>query len=226
MTAPSGPRHASPHSLPGIAIDAVLFDFHGVLTDASPWGAFAAAGGDADPEAVLHVFMGDYGADTDHPWHQLERGEITMAEFGVGLIQRAADAGIELDFTALREYHAEMAVHPRMVETIAKLKADGYKTALVTNNIKEAGDEWRSLLDLDALFDAVVDSCVVGMRKPNPAIFLHALTQMGGVAPERAVFLDDHPVNVAGAERAGLRGILVEDVDAALEQLAALLSAS
>jgi epoxide hydrolase-like predicted phosphatase len=175
---------------------------------------------------VLELFVGDYGADTDHPWHQLERGEITMAEFGMGLVQRAADAGVELDFTALREYHAEMAAHPRMVETIAALKADGYKTALVTNNIKEAGDDWRALVDLDALFDAVVDSCVVGMRKPDPRIFLHALEQMGGVAPERAVFLDDHPLNIEGAERAGLRGIVVNDVDTALDELRALLTAS
>ena len=57
----------------------MLFDFHGVLTDASPWDAFAAAGGDADPAVVLELFVGDYGSDSDHPWHQLERGEITMS---------------------------------------------------------------------------------------------------------------------------------------------------
>jgi epoxide hydrolase-like predicted phosphatase len=193
-----------------------------VLTDASPWDAFARAGGDADPDVVLHLFVGDYGADGDHPWHQLERGEITMTEFGIGLLQRAADAGVELDFAALRSYHATMAAHPRMVETIAALRAEGYRTVLVTNNIKEAGDDWRSLVDLDALFDAVVDSCVVGMRKPDPAIFLHALEQVGS-APDRAVFLDDHPVNVAGAERAGLRAILVADTDAALDALDVLL---
>jgi epoxide hydrolase-like predicted phosphatase len=195
-----------------------------VLTDASPWDAFASAGGDADPKVVLELFVGDYGADTDHPWHQLERGEITMAEFGVGLVQRAADAGVELDFTALRSYHADMAAHPRMIETIAKLRADGYKTALVTNNIKEAGDDWRALVDLDALFDVVVDSCVVGMRKPDPRIFAHALGELGGVAADRAVFLDDHPVNVEGAQRAGMQGILVTDVDDAVDELHALLA--
>ncbi|MEY2568081.1 MAG: putative hydrolase of the superfamily [Actinomycetota bacterium] len=218
------PPTASRPRFSGITIDAVLFDFHGVLTDASPWDAFASAGGDADPKVVLELFVGDYGSDTDHPWHQLERGEITMAEFGLGLVQRASDAGIELDFTALRSYHAEMAAHPRMVETIATLRAEGYKTGLVTNNIREAGDDWRALVDLDALFDAVVDSCVVGMRKPDPRIFALALEQMGGVAPERAVFLDDHPANVEGANRAGVRGIVVNDVDDALDELHALLA--
>ena len=172
---------------------------------------------------MIELFVGDYAADTDHPWHQLERGEITMAEFGLGLVQRAADAGVELDFTALRSYHSEMAAHPRMVETIARLKAEGYRTALVTNNIREAGDDWRSLVDLDALFDAVVDSCVVGMRKPDPRIFAHALEQIG-VDPAAAVFLDDHPANVAGAREAGLHGILVVDVDVALAELDELLA--
>jgi epoxide hydrolase-like predicted phosphatase len=196
-----------------------------VLTDASPWDAFARAGGDADPAVVLELFVGDYGSDTDHPWHQLERGEITMADFGLGLVQRAADAGVELDFTALRSYHADMAAHTRMIETVIQLRRDGFRTGLVTNNIREAGDNWRALVDLDALFDAVVDSCVVGMRKPDPRIFLHALEQMGGVAPERAVFLDDHPANLDGARRAGLQGILVQDVDAAIDELHALLHA-
>jgi epoxide hydrolase-like predicted phosphatase len=194
-----------------------------VLTDASPWDAFAAAGGDADPKLVLELFVGDYASDSDHPWHQLERGEITMADFGMGLVQRAADAGVELDFTALREYHSEMAAHPSMVAAIADLKARGYKTGLVTNNIKEAGDEWRALVDLDALFDVVVDSCVVGMRKPDPRIFAHALAAVGSDAGS-ALFLDDHPANVAGAERAGLRGLLVDDVDVAVADLQALLA--
>jgi epoxide hydrolase-like predicted phosphatase len=194
-----------------------------VLTNASPWDAFATAGGDADPKVVLELFVGDYASESDHPWHQLERGEITMAEFGAGLIERAAAAGVELDFTALRSYHQEMAAQPRVVSAIAALKDKGYKTGLVTNNIKEAGDDWRGLVDLDALFDVVVDSCVVGMRKPDARIFLHALEQVGS-EPDRAVFLDDHPANVDGAKRAGLHGILVEDVDTALDELERLLA--
>ncbi len=51
------------------------------------------------------------------------------------------------------------------------------------------------------------------MRKPNPAIFLHALELLGGVAPDRAVFLDDAAGNVVGAQAAGLHGILVDAAD-------------
>jgi HAD superfamily hydrolase (TIGR01509 family) len=61
------------------------------------------------------------------------------------------------------------------------------------------------------------------MRKPNPAIFHHALALLGGIAPEAAVFLDDSSGNVIGAQRAGLQAILVQDPDAALKELDLLL---
>ena len=87
------------------------------------------------------------------------------------------------------------------------------------------GDGWRSMLPVDELFDAVIDSAHVGMRKPDPRIFALALHQLGGIAPDKAVFLDDFHGNVAAAERIGLRGILVEDdFRPALEALRALLA--
>jgi HAD superfamily hydrolase (TIGR01509 family) len=70
----------------------------------------------------------------------------------------------------------------------------------------------------------IVDSSDVGVRKPNPAIFAIALDRLGGVAPSAAVFLDDAPGNVAGAQAAGLHAILVEDVAGALVELDALLA--
>ena len=76
------------------------------------------------------------------------------------------------------------------------------------------------------VFDVVVISGEVGMRKPNPAIFLHALELLGGVEPAASVFLDDAAGNVAGAQRAGLHGILVDatDPEPALAELDALLA--
>ena len=70
-----------------------------------------------------------------------------------------------------------------------RLRAAGVRTALVTNNAAEFAATWRPLLPLGELFDAVVDSSEVGLRKPDPRIFRHALARLGGVAPERAVFL-------------------------------------
>lgn len=205
-------------------IRAVLFDFHGVLTP-SPWAAIAAAGGDADADATLTFMLGDYAADTDHAWHRLERGEITMREYGEDLMARAAAAGVSLDLDALRRFNDQLEARTEVVQRIVELRASGLRTAVVTNNVRELSGQWRSLVDVDSLFDAVIDSCEVGMRKPNPAIFLHTLEALGGILPHEAAFLDDHPANVAGARAAGLHGILVDDPDIALRELNALLTA-
>jgi putative hydrolase of the HAD superfamily len=106
---------------------------------------------------------------------------------------------------------------------VRRLREEGYRLALITNNVREGSATWRALVPVDELFDVVVDSSEVGMRKPNPAIFHHALERLG-VAPHAAVFLDDTPGNVEGARRAGLAAILVEDPDAALAELDALLA--
>jgi putative hydrolase of the HAD superfamily len=119
----------------------------------------------------------------------------------------------------------EMLPHDAVIERARELRADGYRTAVLTNNAREVGDNWRAIVPVDELFDVVVDSSMVGMRKPNPAIYAHT-AEVLGVAAERCVFLDDAPGNIAGAEAAGMRAILVGlDVEPALRELDASLSA-
>jgi epoxide hydrolase-like predicted phosphatase len=139
-------------------------------------------------------------------------------------MQVAAEAGVELDFGRLRGFNDRIAVHEEVVDRVRSLRAEGYRTALVTNNIRELSSGWRALLPADELFDVVVDSSDVGVRKPNPAIFTIALERLGGIAPDRAVFLDDAPGNVAGARAAGLHAIEVVDAADALRQLDAVLA--
>ena len=118
----------------------------------------------------------------------------------------------------------DTTVRPDVVEVARDARARGVKTAIVTNNIREFGDSWRAMLPVDELFDVVVDSAHVGVRKPDPRIFRLALERLGGTAPEAAVFLDDFHGNVAAAERLGMRGILVEeDHRPAMQALRALL---
>jgi putative hydrolase of the HAD superfamily len=211
------------------AIEAILFDFNGVLTT-SPFEHMAALGTDngVDAEVVLELMLGPYDEDTDHAWHRFERGEITVVEYGTDLLERAAAAQIEIDFTQLADLMSRLEVHDVVVDRVRELRSAGYRTALVTNNVKEASKQWRVLVPVEELFEVVVDSSEVGMRKPNPAIYLHALDLLGGVAPDRAVFLDDAPGNVAGARRAGLHAVLVDAAEpsGALAQLDALLQRS
>ena len=198
------------------AITTVVFDFAGVLTS-SPWGAMTAAGG-----GDLELLIGSYEEDGDHPWHRVERGEISIADWVSAVTEEADRRGAAVDFSVLQQLLGEMTVHQQVVDRIRQLRAEGYQTALITNNVREASATWRALIPLDELFDVVVDSCEVGMRKPNPAIFRHTLDQLGA-RPEAAVFLDDSPGNVAGAKVAGLAGIHVVDPDEALTELDRLL---
>ena len=206
-------------------IEAILFDFNGVLTT-SPFAHMAALGTDAGVEGqvVLDLMLGPYDEDTDHAWHRFERGEITAAEYGADLFARAAEANVQLDFGSLADMMSRLEVHDVVIERIRSLREAGYRIGLVTNNVKEASSQWRELVPVHELFDVIVDSSEVGMRKPNPAIFLHALEQLG-VEPSHAVFLDDAPGNVAGAKAAGLHGILVDAADPvpALDELGVLL---
>jgi putative hydrolase of the HAD superfamily len=201
-------------------ITTVLFDFAGVVTS-SPWEHLAAAGG-----GDLELLIGTYEEDTDHPWHRVERGELAIQDWVVEITALGQERGVEIDFTPLRALLGEMTVHEPIIERVRTLREEGYRVGLITNNVREGSASWRALVPVDELFEVVVDSSEVGMRKPNPAIYLHALELLGGVPPEAAVFLDDSPGNVEGARRAGLAGILVEDVDAALAELDALLAAS
>ena len=200
-----------------MTINAVLFDFAGVLTS-SPWAALAEAGG-----GDLELIIGSYEQDTDHPWHQVERGEMTILDWMTAVKALGDERGVEVDFSPLRALLGDMTVHDPIVDHVRALREQGYKLALVTNNVKEGSEMWRSLVPVDELFDVVIDSSEVGMRKPNPAIYHHALEELGGIPPHEAVFLDDTPGNVEGARRAGLHAILVEHPEQAIEDLTALL---
>ncbi len=203
-------------------IDAALFDFGGVLVREGSVNDFARMAPHADPEVVLRHAVGPYHEDVDHPWHRVERGELDMAEWYALTVAALAEAGIEVVIPTSSSSVLFTPNEP-VVEAVREVRAAGGRTAVVTNNVRELSHTWRPVLPLDELFDTIVDSCEVGLRKPNPAIYLLAVERLG-VAPERAVLLDDIESNLRGAEAAGLRTIHVEpDPTAAVEALRALL---
>ena len=162
------------------AIRAVLFDFGGVFTD-SPFHAVNAYGEDLGIGAaqVTEIVFGSYENDGDHPWHQLERGEISMERARELILEQGRARDLEIDiydlFMRMAGNNAGAGERQALVERVRELKRDGYPTGLVTNNVAEFGDGWRGLIPVDELFDFVVDSSAVGVRKPDPRIFAIAL---------------------------------------------------
>jgi len=142
----------------------------------------------------------------ENPVHALERGECSIAEFEQILATRL----LRLDGTAvpsaglLRRMFAGMLPVPAMYDTIRALRVAGFGTALLSNSW---GCEEYPRADFPGLFDTVVLSGEVGMRKPEEAIFLHA-AQTLGLPPDQCVFVDDMPANVAAAQALGMTGVL------------------
>jgi putative hydrolase of the HAD superfamily len=210
-------------------IRAVLFDFGGVFTD-SPFHAVHAFGDELGIAAqeVTGIVFGSYEQDGEHPWHRLERGEITLESARDQILQLGLERDVRVDiydlFAQMAGNNAGADARQPLVERVRLLKGAGYVTGIVTNNVMEFGDGWRALIPVDELFDFVVDSSSVGVRKPDPRIFEIALQRLHGIAPAEVVFLDDYQANVDAARALGLQAITVgSDLRATIGELDALL---
>jgi len=211
-----------------VPVEAVIFDFGGVFID-SPFTALvdAANAEGLEPMVVLDLMFGPYDQDTDHPWHRLERGEITLLEARDHIMSASSERiGRELDPFQLLAALSGGGVRDELVEFCREVRSAGLLTGLLTNNAKEFEDFWMPLLPLEELFDDVVDSSAVGLRKPDARIYELSLERLG-VRADAAVFIDDAPGNVDGAQAVGLRTVLIgplrADVPAALADLRAHL---
>ena len=207
-------------------IEAVIFDFGGVFIE-SPYPLLEAMGAElgAGPGQMTESVFGSLAEDGDHPYHRLERGEIPLQQARDEILRRGR-ALYNLDVDIFKLFNRmPSGVHHQLVDRVKGLKREGYPTAMITNNIREFAGSWRSLLPVGELFDLVVDSSQEGMRKPNPAIFRLTLERLGGLAPERTVFLDDCEGNVKAADSLGMQTIHVRgDISQAIAELDALLA--
>lgn len=161
----------------------------------------------------------------DLDWHRLETGRITLVEFHTRLQDRAEEVlGGRLDGSFYDRFLDGLfvGIHWTVVDRVRRLRADGYRTAIVTNNVAEWSDCWRTSIPIE-LFDVVVDSCEVGLRKPDPTIFALVCERLG-VEPDEAVFLDDSPGHIAAARQFGLHAVLVTGPDQAVADLDTILA--
>lgn len=189
---------------------ALIVDWGGVLTTPlsealDDW--FAREGITAeDYTLVMRSFRDDAleALSVFDPVAALERGELTVDRFEAAFAERlSARTGIAIEASGLvGRMFARFAAAPAMVNVVRRAKAAGLATALLSNSW--GNDYLRD--DWDTLFDAVVISGEVGMRKPEPEIYRHTLALLGR-APGEAVFVDDLMVNVRGAAAVGIIGV-------------------
>jgi putative hydrolase of the HAD superfamily len=210
----------------GTQLRGVITDWGGVLTNPIPAVARAwieAEGIDRDSYyTVMKSWVSQaYDAGASNPIHALERGECTEAEFEriFAARLRLLDGGEVAAEGLLRRMFAASVRVPAMDDLIRTLRAAGLRTALLTNSWIQ--DEYPRA-DFAELFDVVVISCEVGMRKPERGIFLHA-AQALGLAPAECVFIDDMKANVAAAVGCGMTGVLHTEAAATAAALHDLL---
>jgi epoxide hydrolase-like predicted phosphatase len=175
----------------------------------------------ADPDATASS-----GEARDEPdWQLLEKGQIDVATYFARMVEKAPRVlGRPLDMDAYGRFWRSTApgVHWMVVHKIRELKGRGLQLGLLTNNVKEFGEHWRATFPIE-LFDEIVDSSHVGMRKPERAIYELTCERLG-IQPEQAVFIDDNADNIAAARAYGMEVVhFGEDPWAALAELDEIL---
>lgn len=200
---------------------ALLIDFGGVLTTDvfESFAAFCETEG-IPPDTVRQCLAND--ERSRQLLVALESGQISEADFDRAFATRlSAASGVEVVPAELvARLTCGLRPVPEMVEAMASLRAVGIPTVLVSNTLGEYAYEW---CDLDALFDAVVLSGVVGVRKPSRRIYAIA-AELAGAHPCACVLVDDLEINLAGAKRIGVRGIHHTEPTATIAKLGRVFS--
>ena len=184
-----------------------------------PWEGFAAYERENGlPEGLIRRIN---STDPDsNAWARMERGEIKLEEFAAAFEGEAAALGYRVDGMAVISMLG-VELRPVVAEAVRRC-SERLKTGLLTNNWSPLASSERTpeMAELLGWFDVVVESSVVGVRKPDPAFYTMACESLG-VEPAACVFLDDLGVNLKPARAMGMTTIKVVDPDDALAELEA-----
>ena len=205
---------------------AVLWDFGGVILS-SPFEAFnryeAEIGLPKDFIRSLNARNGDTNA-----WAKMERSEVSLEGFVELFEEEARQQGHKLDgWRILQSLSGD--IRPQMVEALRRCSR-AFRVACITNNMKHgegpgmarSADKAKDVAEIMMLFEHVVESSKLGLRKPDPRIYRHACNLLG-VQPEECIYLDDLGINLKPARALGMRTIKVGDPDVAIDELQAMV---
>ncbi|MGB1740476.1 MAG: HAD-IA family hydrolase [Pseudomonadales bacterium] len=208
-------------------IKAVLWDFGGVLTS-SPFEAFNRF---ETEKGLPQNFIRSINAtnpDTN-AWAQFESNKMSIDAFDAAFASESRDKGHEIpgkDVLALLSGD----IRPKMVAALRKIK-QSYAVGCITNNVKSgkgagmarSSVKAKAVSNVMALFDVVIESSVIGLRKPDPKIYQLTCEEMG-VDPCDALFIDDLGINLKPAKAMGMQTIKVLNESQALHDLSSALN--
>ena len=207
-------------------IKAVVSDFGGVVTQPLIEGFKRAHAEIGVPiEALGEAMQLTAARNPEPPLWTLERGQLSEPDFLKGLqdaLTEITGRPVSLDGYGAR-LMGELEPNEPLLARYRELRARGIRLAILTNNVREWHDIWRTAFDIDALFELVVDSAFEGTRKPEPRIYEITLERLGLEARDCA-FIDDVDVNVTAANELGLHGIHFRTTDQVIAELDALES--
>ena len=205
---------------------AVLWDFGGVILS-SPFEAFNRYEAEIGLPKDFIRSLNARNADTN-AWAKMERSEVSLEGFVQLFEAEAHQQGHKLDgWRILQSLSGD--IRPQMVEALRRCKA-AFRVACITNNMKSGDgpgmartpDKAKAVAEIMTLFEHVVESSKLGLRKPDPRIYRHAC-ELLGVQPEDCVYLDDLGINLKPARALGMRTIKVGDPDMAIDELQAMV---
>ena len=204
------------------AYRALVVDFGGVLTTSLQTAMleFAQEAG-IELQHLARAALGGYMGSEDSLVFGFETGAIPEDEFTVALARRLQEeSGVEIDpADIIPRMFGRLRLEEDMLAAVGRVRAAGLKTGLLSNS-------WGTALypreRLDPLFDVMVISGEVGLRKPDPEIFTLTTDRLG-VAPAACVFVDDHPGHLTSAAEAGMATVLHRDPAGTIAELETLL---
>jgi epoxide hydrolase-like predicted phosphatase len=213
-----------------VAVKAVISDFGGVLT--TPLlGSFMALQDEIgiQPGTLGRAMQRIAEREGEHPLFEIERGRISEAYFLETLtreLEPELGHGPELHrFSEI--YFDALEVNEPMIGLMRDVKDRGLRTALLTNNIREWEPLWRAMLPVDEIFEVVVVSAFVDMRKPEPEIYELTIERLGdGIEPADCLFVDDVEHNVDAARDLGMQTVHFQSNEQAIREIEAALGDS
>jgi len=211
----------------GNGIEAVISDFGGVLTTplVQSFMAFQDHTGITGENLGKAMQAATDANGGSNPLFEMERGEISEAVFLDRLTASLEPLlGHPPEMHSFKEIYFEaLEPNPPMIDLMRALKDDGYRMAMLTNNVREWEPWWRPMLPVDEIFETVVDSGFVGCRKPESRIYRIALDRLS-LPAESCLFVDDVKVNCEGAEKAGMAAVHFQHTEQAIADVRAALA--